>query len=68
MKRANGEKPNLRHLRIIDSRTWVKYLRNRERSSMTKLGKEFLLDTREGTFTEFIISSLEKSTKPEILI
>ncbi len=44
------------------------YLRNRERSSMTEPGKEFLLDMREGTFTEFIIPSLEKSTRPEMLI
>ncbi len=40
------------------------YLRNRERSSMTEPGKEFLLDIRERTFTEFIISSLKNLQDP----
>lgn len=43
-------------------------LKNREKSLITELGKRFLLDMREKTYTEFIISLLEKSTKPKILI
>lgn len=44
------------------------YLRNREKSLTRELGKEFLLNIREETFTKFIISSLLKSTRLEILI
>lgn len=43
-------------------------LKNRKKSLITELGKRFLLDTREETYTEFITSLLKKSTKPKILI
>lgn len=44
------------------------YLRNRAKSSTIKLGKEFLLNTKKRIFTEFIISLMEKSIKPKMLI
>lgn len=44
------------------------YLKNREKNSTIELGKRFLLDMREKTFTKFIIPLLEKFIKPEILI
>lgn len=43
------------------------YLRNRKKNLTIKLDKGFLFNIRKKTFTKFIISSLEKSTKPEIL-
>lgn len=43
-------------------------LRNRKKSLITELNKRFLLDMREKTCTKFIISLLEKFTKPKMLI
>lgn len=44
------------------------YPRNREKSSIIELDKEILFDMRERILTKFIISSLEKFTRPKMLI
>lgn len=54
-KKANEEKPNLKHLYIIGLRTWVDVSIKLRKNLIIQFGKEFLLNIKGKTFIEFII-------------